>query len=122
MIVKHLIEGGIYFMLPIYFMWVTVIFLSIKFFIAYKSDNNNEKLNRQNSAILFIGSFAFLFGLFGQILGLYNALVAIQTAGDISPALMAGGLKVSLVAPLYGFGIFLISGIVWFVFRNLLRK
>jgi biopolymer transport protein ExbB/TolQ len=123
MIVEHLIIGGIYFMLPIYLIWVTVIYLSVKFLIAYKSENIDlNKLNKLNSVILFLGSFAFLFGLFTQILGLYGALISIQAAGDISPALMAGGLRISFLAPLYGFGIFLISGIVWFVFRNLIRK
>ncbi|MBI9052677.1 MAG: MotA/TolQ/ExbB proton channel family protein [Bacteroidales bacterium] len=123
MIVEHLIIGGIYFMLPIYLIWVTVIYLSVKFLVAYKSENIDlNKLNKLNSVILFLGSFAFLLGLFAQILGLYGALISIQAAGDISPALMAGGLRISFLAPLYGFGIFLISGIVWFVFRNLIRK
>ena len=122
-LIEHLFMGGIYFMLPIYIMWIVVIFLSVKFLFNYNSENKDlEKLTKQNSVIIFIGSFAFLLGLFGQILGLYGALVAIQAAGDISPALMAGGLRVSFLAPLYGFALFLISGIIWFIFRNLLKE
>ncbi|HAF29502.1 MAG TPA: hypothetical protein DCG75_10685 [Bacteroidales bacterium] len=123
MIFEHLVIGGIYFMLPIYMMWIVVIFFSIKFLVNYFSGNKDlKKLSKQNSLILFIGSFAFLFGLLGQVIGLSQALQAIQAAGDISPALMAGGLRVSLLAPLYGFVLFLISGIIWFVYRNLLIK
>ncbi|MCD4833444.1 MAG: MotA/TolQ/ExbB proton channel family protein [Bacteroidales bacterium] len=123
MIVEHLFMGGISFMLPIYIMWIVVIFFTIKFLLNYYSENRDlKKLAKQNSLIIFIGSFAFLFGLLGQIIGLYNALLAIQAAGDISPALMAGGLRVSLIAPLYGFVLFLISGIIWFIFRNLIKE
>jgi len=123
MIVKNLIEGGISFMLPIYLMWIAVIFLAIKFLVNYYSTNKDlQKLSKQNSFILFIGSFAFLFGLLGQILGLFQALKFIQMATEISPALMAGGLRVSLIAPLYGLVLLVISSVIWFVFRNLVRK
>jgi len=123
MILEHLFMGGIYFMLPIYLMWIVVFFFSIKFLVNYFSSNRDEnKLKKQNSIILFIGSFAFLFGLLGQIIGLYSALQAIQAAHDISPALMAGGLRVSSIAPLYGLVLFLISGVIWFVYRNLLSE
>ncbi|PLX11612.1 MAG: hypothetical protein C0597_14780 [Marinilabiliales bacterium] len=122
MILKNLFVGGIYFMLPIYIMWVVVIFLSIKFLVNYFSPEPNiKKLQQQNSTILFIGSFAFLFGLLGQIIGLYYALEAIQAAHDLSPTIMAGGLKVSFIAPLYGFVLLLLSSVVWFIYRTLIR-
>jgi hypothetical protein len=123
MIFEHLVIGGIYFMLPIYMMWIVVIFFSIKFLTNYFSGNKDfKRLAKHNSLIIFIGSFAFLFGILGQVIGLFQALQAIQSAGDISPALMAGGLRVSLFAPLYGFILFLISSIIWFFNRNLLIK
>lgn len=122
MVVKHLFVGGPAFMSVIYAMWIVVIFIVIKFLINYFSDKKDlQKLTKQNSIILFVGSFTFLLGLFAQMIGMYNALACVYEAGDISPALIAGGLRVSL-APLYGFVLFLISGIIWFIFRNLLRK
>ncbi len=123
MLIDHLFLGGIYFMLPIYVMWIIVLFFTIKFIVNYYSENRNlKKLAKQNSLILFIGSFAFLIGILGQVLGLYQALVCIQTAGDISPALIAGGLSVSLIAPIYGFILFIISGIIWYIFRSLIKR
>ena len=59
------------------------------------------------------GSTAFFLGLLAQVLGLYQAMTAIQAAGDISPALVAGGFQVSLIAPIYGLIIFVISLIVY---------
>ena len=123
MIVEHLFVGGITFMLPIYLMWIAVIILSVKFLINYYSENKDlQKLAKQNSLILFIGSFSFLFGLVGQIIGLSAALDAVQSAGNISPALMAGGLRVTFLAPLYGLVLLLLSSIIWFIFRYLLNK
>jgi len=123
MIVKHLIEGGIYFMLPIYIMWIIVIFLAIRFLKNYFSENKNiEKLTKYNSMVLFFGSFAFLFGILGQIIGFFQVLDFISMQGEVAPCIIAGGLKISLLAPLYGFVLLLISSIIWFVYKNLLNK
>ncbi len=123
MVVKHLFVGGPSFMSVIYALWVVVIFIVIKFLINYFSDKKDlQKLTNLNSMILFIGSFTFLLGLFAQMIGMYNALACVHEAGDISPALIAGGIGVSLIAPLYGFGLLLISSITWFIFRNLIQK
>lgn len=123
MIKLHLIEGGIYFMLPIYIMWIVVLFFTIRFLLNYFSENKNtEKLKKQNSTILFVGSFAFLFGIFGQIIGFFQILDFISREGSVAPSIIAGGLKISLLAPLYGFVLLLISSLIWFSFKNLLSK
>ena len=123
MIVKHLFEGGPSFMSIVYIMWIVVIFVAIRFLINYFSDKKDlQKLAKQNSIILFVGSFAFLFGLTGQMTGMYHALDAVQKAGDIQLSLIAGGIKVTFIVAFYGLGLLLVSSIIWFVFRNLLRK
>ncbi|HET6527576.1 MAG TPA: MotA/TolQ/ExbB proton channel family protein [Balneolaceae bacterium] len=60
-----------------------------------------------------VGLFALVFGLFGQLMGLYQMFSVIEVAGAISPAIVAGGLKVTMISALYGVLIFLISYIVW---------
>ena len=122
MIAKHLFEGGPLFMSVIYSLWITVIILAIRFLIIYFKDKQDTKLKKTNDAILFLGSLTFLIGIFGQSIGIFMALSAIQAVGDISPALIAGGLKVSMITTLYGFGLLLVSSIVWFIYRNLLKK
>jgi hypothetical protein len=77
----------------------------------------NRKLRQQKILILsiiYIGSFAAVWGILGQGLGIYQALYAIQRAGDISPALIVGGIKISMIAPLYGLIILLIASLLWF--------
>jgi hypothetical protein len=49
---------------------------------------------------------AAVLGILGQAIGLYDAMTVIEAmGGEVSPALLAGGIKVSFVAPLYGLGV-----------------
>jgi biopolymer transport protein ExbB/TolQ len=123
MIVKHFFEGGPSFMFLIYALWLAVIIVSASVLYRIFMDKGvTKKLYRQNSWVLFLGSFGFLLGIFGQMIGLFQAMRAIESAGDISPALIAGGFKVSLLAPLYGFGLLLFSGIAWFLLRKVIQN
>lgn len=120
MIFKHWFEGGPLFMTLIYLMWVAVIVLG---FIFWRKRNSSGKLTltRLNEAVLFIGSLGLLVGILGQVLGIFEALSYLSVNVDVSARLIAAGLRVSFIAPLYGFGLFILSGILWFVFRNILK-
>ncbi|MHA7111124.1 MotA/TolQ/ExbB proton channel family protein [Sunxiuqinia elliptica] len=72
--------------------------------------------------ILLFGSLAVVTGLLGQAIGLMMAFSAIQVAGDVSPALLAGGLRVSLIAPVYGLIIFVLSLIIWGVLKEVYQR
>ncbi len=50
---------------------------------------------------LFI-SLAPMFGFLGTVVGMVGAFDAIETAGDISPSLVAGGIKVALLTTVFG--------------------
>lgn len=69
-----------------------------------------------------VGLFALVVGIFGQLLGLYQAFSVIEQAGSISPALLAGGLKVSMITTLYGFIIFLLSYLIWMALDYMVKK
>jgi biopolymer transport protein ExbB/TolQ len=62
-----------------------------------------------------LGLFTMIMGILGQLIGLFSAFKAIEAAMDISPSIMAGGLKVSLITTLYGILIYLISILIWFL-------
>ncbi|MCB9024218.1 MAG: MotA/TolQ/ExbB proton channel family protein [Lentimicrobiaceae bacterium] len=119
MLYKHLIEGGIWFMLPIYLLAIGIILLSGMQAYQRAQIKTTKPANyaKRTEAILFLGSLAFLWGLLGQITGMMQMLGILSEFSDISPSLIAGGIKVSLLAPLYGFVIFIFSAVVWFVFR-----
>ncbi len=62
---------------------------------------------------LFI-SLAPMLGFFGTVVGMVQAFDAIQAAGDISPSLVAGGIKVALITTIGG----LIVAMILQVFYN----
>ena len=62
-----------------------------------------------------IGSFALVTGILGQLIGLYGAFAGIEQAGGVSPAMLAGGLKVSMITTFYGFLIYLLSLVIWLI-------
>lgn len=62
---------------------------------------------------LFI-SLAPMFGFLGTVVGMVQAFDAIEAAGDISPTLVAGGIKVALITTVFG----LIVAIILQVFYN----
>ena len=56
-----------------------------------------------------LGLLAIAVGFLGQMFGLFGAFEAIESAGGISLPMLAGGLKVSSIASIYGLLIYTIS-------------
>jgi biopolymer transport protein ExbB/TolQ len=67
-----------------------------------------------------IGTFGLVTGILGQLIGLFSAFSVIEEHGDVSQSLLAGGLKVSTIATIYGILIFLFSLLLWFICDNIL--
>ena len=55
-----------------------------------------------------------MLGFMGTVVGMIDAFDQIQAAGDISPTLVAGGIKVALLTTLLG----LISAVILQLFYN----
>jgi len=120
MLYLHLIEGGFWWMLPIYILWVVVLVLTIVMAIRhFKSNSDNKRLRE---LILFLGSLTFFWGIFVQLIGLLDVMGAIAIAGPVSPNVLAGGIRVSMYTTTYGFALFIVSFIVWFVARRISRE
>lgn len=72
---------------------------------------------RMESGLSWIGLFIALspmLGFMGTVVGMIEAFDAIQAAGDISPTLVAGGIKVALLTTLMG----LIAAVILQLFYN----
>jgi hypothetical protein len=108
--------GGPSFMFSLTGMLIVILIIGIiSYILLLKRYDAKDKLRRiLILSIIYIGSFAAVWGVLGQGLGIYQALYAIQQAGDISPALIIGGIKISMIAPLYGIIILLIASLIWF--------
>lgn len=58
-----------------------------------------------------------MLGFFGTVVGMVQAFDAIESAGDISPGLVAGGIKVALITTIGGLIVAMILGLLlttWF--------
>lgn len=112
---NFLVSGGLYFTLPILIIGLTNIAL---FALVLRKKLRGAEVNlKLVDAIIFAGSFALIYGMFGQVLGFYQAAGAIQKAQEIAPSVIWGGFKVSLIAPILGFVVLIISSIMWFIVR-----
>lgn len=72
---------------------------------------------QMESGISWIGLFIALspmLGFMGTVVGMIDAFDAIQAAGDISPTLVAGGIKIALLTTLMG----LIAAVILQLFYN----
>lgn len=101
---------------PLFMGILTLQFLGV-LFATFKYASSSEKTESDRDLIKSIGLLAMVTGVFGQLIGLFDAFKAIEMMGSVSPAILMGGLKVSMISTLYGVLIFLISYIIWLVFR-----
>lgn len=115
--------GGILFMSVLLLALTTIIAITVLNIMRLSKDNYNpEKQILTINDIKAIGIFAIVWGIFGQSIGLFSAFQAIEAAADISPAMIYGGLKVSMITTLYGSFIFLLSWLIYLVMSNWSRK
>ena len=83
--------------------------------VLAKKEISFSKTRAKLKHIKTIGSFAFIFGILGQLIGLYQVFGVIQEIGDVAPALLMAGLKVSMIATFYGFFIYMLSLLIWII-------
>lgn len=119
-IVELFMTGGPLFMfiISVFGGLMTVYAVNGVIVVFVKKDYEKANINY----IILHGSLAFIIGIMGQAIGLFEAFGAIQQAGNIAPGLIAGGLKVSMIAPLYGAIWFNISFPLWFVLRETIKR
>lgn len=90
------VEGGLVWMICI-----SLFFIAI-FIAAWKAPRWVKE----------IGIGALVFAIFGTLSGLVQMFDAIQMFGDISPAVICGGLKVTLIPTFYGLIVYFVSLII----------
>ena len=109
---------------PLFMGMLTLIFLAmlIVSVLSVRKLMSGEEANL--SMIKSIGLLAVVIGVLGQMIGLYSAFAAIEMMGaqGVSPAILAGGLKVSSITTVYGLLIYAISIIVYLVLKGFIKK
>lgn len=107
-------EGGPLFMNCLLIILIICVALIIAAFI--KGDTNGKK----QKLIASLSLFALVWGFLGQIIGLIGAFDSIESFGNVSPGVIAGGIKVASLSPAFGMVVFLIArlGIIGLILKN----
>jgi hypothetical protein len=117
---QFLVHGGLTFTLPLTALAVVIMLLALRKGIELfvDADKDPDALKRGIQTILQVGGFCFGFGLLGLAVSLLQMFDAIEAAGTVPTAMLAGGLKVAMIVPIYGLLIFLGAAVLWFVLKQ----
>ena len=102
-IIGKFMDGG-----PVFTVIILICLLAVLalFFITMAKKGNNEKFM---SLMKHIGWFAVAWGFMGRTMGLIHAFDAVAAHGELTPSLLADGLKMALVDPLFGIFVFVVA-------------
>ena len=116
---SDLFYAGGMFMWPLAFLGLAALVIAIKKAADVFGDPEEAASYHRPmiNAVLQIGIFSFFFGILSQAIGLIGALQAIEMMAEISPSMLAGGLRVSMIAPVFGLLIFLGCFAFWSILK-----
>ncbi|MGH1336230.1 MAG: hypothetical protein ACRBFS_08885 [Aureispira sp.] len=100
MLIRLLINGGLFFTGPIALLAIAVWILAIHCRVTIKT---NERVVQQIKLFHGLGLLAFILGILGQLLGLAEGLSSITSAGGVSSEILIEGLKISSIPTVLGF-------------------
>ncbi len=112
-------EGGAIFMSLILVCLLISMYFIVKSVLNIKTHPNvsiNMLKHIKDSGIL-----ALALGVMGAFLGLISAFDVIESTGGAAPHIIAGGLKIALLSPLFGLLAFAISRLAILVLRIILK-
>jgi len=102
----HLIsEGGPIFMVPLLICLLIILILAVLDLMGQHKKNLPLIIKK-------IGTIALAWGLIGSVIGAIGAFDAVEASGGAAPALVAGGLKITLLSSLLGLIVFFVSRVV----------
>ena len=125
---QRFLEGGPFFMgLITILLVITTAWIIFHFVVAYTSKQANPEQSLRKLAYgKTLGLFAMITGLLGQLIGftgIFDAMELAAGAGkELQPALIYGGIKVTMICSMYGILIYLFSILLWFVSSSIIEK
>lgn len=96
-------DGGPIFTYTIFIVLIVILALFIKG-LTDKGDNK-----KTIDLLKSFAWFAVAWGFMGRTFGLIKAFDMVGAAGELTPGLLAGGLKMALIDPLFGIFVFIIA-------------
>ncbi|GAA4282312.1 MotA/TolQ/ExbB proton channel family protein [Gaetbulibacter aestuarii] len=115
--VERFYEGNPVFMTPILLCFLISIGFIVFGFLKLKT--NSALVNKMLKLTADSSLLGLVFGFLGSVIGLIGAFDGVEAIGNPSPALFAGGLKVSLLAATFGLVTFLFARLGILILRGL---
>ena len=116
---NRFLEGGALFMSLILICLLLSIFFTVKSVFNIKI--NIEVSKKMLKLISVSGSLGLALGVMGAFIGLITAFDVLEASGGAEPAIIAGGLKVALLSPLFGLFTFSVSRLSILILRIILK-
>ncbi|TRX63174.1 hypothetical protein [Carboxylicivirga sp. M1479] len=106
---------------------ITTAWFIFHFIVTFHpKQTNHEKYQRRISHGKVIGLLAMIIGICGQMLGLYTMSCLIEerteTGLELTPEMIIGAIKVTMIVTIYGIIIYLFSLLLWFIASTLIKK
>lgn len=94
-------------------------FETIQTAIREMETEESVKLFQKIGWLSLISAIAPMMGLFGTVTGMFVTFATIANAGgSVSPAILAGGIKIALVTTIFGLTVAIPVGVFFFILRN----
>ena len=106
-------EGGTFPMTLILICFGLMLFLIVRAVMQLKA--TQPKFKKAISLVNQIALLAFVIGIFNQLIGLIQVFDAFEAVGDISPSLLAGGLKLTFLPGIFGGFTFILGRLATFI-------
>tara|TARA_S200000501_G_C20356894_1_gene540174 strand:- start:92 stop:505 length:414 start_codon:yes stop_codon:yes gene_type:complete len=116
---NRFLEGGALFMSLILICLLLSIFFTVKSVFNIKT--NIEVSKKMLKLISVSGSLGLALGVMGAFIGLITAFDVLEASGGAEPSIIAGGLKVALLSPLFGLFTFSVSRLSILILRIILK-
>lgn len=97
---NRFLEGGALFMSLILLCLLLSIYFMVKSFLILNTDKETSK--RMLKHIGDSGTLGLALGVLGAFIGLLTAFDVIEATGGAAPSIIAGGLKVAILSPIFG--------------------
>ena len=112
---NRFMEGGVLFMSLILICLLISIYFLVKYLLNIKT--NIEVSKKMLKHISDSGALGLALGFMGAFIGLITAFDVLEATGEADPSIIAGGLKVALLSPLFGLFTFSVSKLAVLILR-----
>lgn len=119
---KLFTQGGPIYMGTITILLLIIIVVAVSGTLSASKGNQKSISDKTFKLVNELGLLALMVGIISMTISLLGAFSAMEQAGSISTAVLAGGLRVTMIPVLYGLIIFTISKFIRLGMISMMKK